>query len=65
MAKTHSSYAPAYRRQMVELVHSGRTPVELAREFECSASTTRPRWSSVVTYRRAGKGVGWGGETGR
>ena len=41
MAKTHSPYAPEYRRQMVELVRSGRTPGELAREFECSASAIR------------------------
>ena len=41
MAKTHSAYAPAYRRQMVELVRSGRPPGELAREFECSASAIR------------------------
>ena len=30
MRKTHSPYAPEYRRQMVELVRSGRTPGELA-----------------------------------
>ena len=41
MRKTHSPYAPEYRRQMVELVRSGRTPGELAREFECSASVIR------------------------
>ena len=41
MPKTHSPYAPEYRRQMVELVRSGRTPGELAREFECSASAIR------------------------
>ena len=29
------------RRQMVELVRAGRTPGELAREFECSASAIR------------------------
>ena len=34
-------YAPQYRRQMVELVRSGRTPGELSGEFECSASTSR------------------------
>ena len=33
--------APEYRRQMVELVHAGRTPGELARECECSAQTIR------------------------
>ena len=41
MAKTHPPYALAYRRQMVELVRSGRTPGELARELECSASAIR------------------------
>ena len=41
MPKTHSAYAPEYRRQMVELVRSGRTPGELAREFECSVSAIR------------------------
>ena len=41
MRKTHSPYAPEYRRQMVELVRSGRTPGELAREFECSVSVIR------------------------
>ena len=36
-------YAPEYRRQMVELVRAGRTPGELSREFECSASVVRNR----------------------
>ena len=41
MPKTHSTYAPEYRRQMVELVRAGRTPGELAREFEYSVSAIR------------------------
>ena len=41
MSKTHPPYAPEYRRQMVELVHAGRTPGELAREYECSAQAIR------------------------
>ena len=41
MPKTHPPYAPEYRRQMVELVRADRTPGELAREFECSASAIR------------------------
>ena len=41
MAKTNAAYAPEYRRQMVELVRTGRTPGERAREFECSASAIR------------------------
>ena len=32
-------YAPEFRRQMVELVRAGRTPEELAKEFEPSAQT--------------------------
>ena len=41
MAKTLPPYAPEYRRQMVELVRSGRSTGELAREFGCSAHTIR------------------------
>ena len=37
MAERHAPYAPEYRRQMVELVRTGRTPGELAREFGCSS----------------------------
>jgi transposase-like protein len=35
------SYPPEFRRQMVELVRSGRDPEQLAREFEPSARTIR------------------------
>lgn len=41
MAKKQRSYPPEYRHQLVELVRTGRTPGELAREFECSASAIR------------------------
>ena len=41
MSKKQPPYAPEYRRQMVELVRTGRTPGELAGEFECSASAIR------------------------
>ena len=34
-------YAPEFRRQMVELVRSGRAPEELAREFEPTAQAIR------------------------
>ena len=34
-------YAPEFRRQMVELVRAGRTPEELAKEFDPSAQTIR------------------------
>ena len=35
MAKTRPAYRPEFRRQMVELVHAGRSPEELAREWRC------------------------------
>ena len=41
MPKSHPPYPPEFRRQMVELVRAGRTPRELAREFECSDQTIR------------------------
>ena len=41
MPKTRPPYPPEFRRQMVELVRAGRTPCELAREFEPSHETIR------------------------
>ena len=41
MPKTHAPYAPEFRRQMVELVRSGRDPADLAGEFEPSAQAIR------------------------
>ena len=42
MAKQkHPRYAPELRRQLIELVRAGRTPEELAREFEPSAQAIR------------------------
>jgi len=41
MSRKRAPYSPEFRWQMVELVRSGRTPVELAREFEPVASTIR------------------------
>lgn len=37
MGWTPSAYPPEFRRQIVEPVRAGRTPEELAREFEPSA----------------------------
>ena len=37
MPKTRAADPPEFRRQMVELVRAGRTPEELAREFEPTA----------------------------
>lgn len=38
MSRYRPAYPPAFRRQMVDLVRSGRTPEELSREFEPSAA---------------------------
>jgi transposase len=39
MPRFRSAYPPEFRRQMVELVRSGRTPEELSREFEPTAQS--------------------------
>lgn len=41
MPKSRPPYAPEFRRQMVELVRSGRDPADLAREFEPSGQAIR------------------------
>jgi len=41
MPRTRPPYPPEFRRQMVELVQAGRSPEELAEEFEPSAQTIR------------------------
>ncbi|GLY74638.1 hypothetical protein Airi01_029050 [Actinoallomurus iriomotensis] len=46
-------YPPEFRRQMVELVRAGRTPEELAEEFEPTAQSIR-NWV-VQADRDAGR----------
>ena len=41
MPRTRARYPAEFRRQMVELARAGRTPEELAREFEPSAQAIR------------------------
>ena len=41
MSKTRAPYPPEFRQQIVELVRAGRSPEELAREFEPSAQAIR------------------------
>ena len=41
MPKTRAAYPPAFRQQMIELVRAGRSPEDLAREFEPTAQTVR------------------------
>ena len=56
MAKTRQPYAPEFRRHMVALVHAGRTPEELAAEFEPTAQSIR-NWVAQ-SARNAGRGDG-------
>ena len=56
MSKTRRAYAPEFRRQMAELVQAGRTPEELAHEFEPTAQTIR-NWVAQAG-RDAGRGDG-------
>ncbi len=41
MPKTRPAYAPEYRRRIVEFALAGRSPEDLAKEFEPSAPTIR------------------------
>jgi len=41
MPKSHRHYPPEFRRRMIELVRSGRTPEDLGRHFEPSAQSIR------------------------
>ena len=45
MGRTRRPYAAEFRRQMVELVRAGRSPEELAREFEPTGQSIR-NWLS-------------------
>jgi transposase len=56
MAKTRLPYAPEFRRQMVELVNAGRSPEELAREFEPTAQSIK-NWVAQAA-RNTGDGDG-------
>ena len=46
MPRTRSAYAPEFCRQMVDLVRAGRSPEELAKEFEPSSHSIR-HWVRV------------------
>lgn len=39
MTKTRAPYPAEFRQQIIELVHAGRTPAELSREFGCTAQS--------------------------
>jgi len=48
MSFKRAPYPQEFRRQLVELVRSGRTPEELSREFEPSAQSIR-NWVAAAT----------------
>jgi transposase len=56
MSKTRRAYPPEFRRQLVELVHAGRSPEQLAREFEPTAQSIR-NWVAL-SERTAGRDGG-------
>ncbi len=43
MPRTRPPYPPEFREQILQLVRAGRTPEELAEEYETSAATI-PSW---------------------
>ena len=53
MTKTRPPYTPEFRRQLVELVRAGRSPDELAKEFEPTAQSIR-NWAAQ-SERDAGR----------
>jgi len=53
MPRSHPPYPREFRKQLLELVRAGRTPEELAKEFEPTAETIR-NWVAQAD-RDAGK----------
>lgn len=51
MGKHHNPYAPEFRAQMVELVKAGRSPEELALEFEPTAQRRSLRPEARCRWR--------------
>ena len=56
MTKTRLPYAPEFQRQMVELVNTGRSPEELAREFEPMAQSIK-NWVAQAARNRGDGGL--------
>ncbi len=54
MRRARAPYSPEFRRQMVELVHAGRDPADLAREFEPSAESIRA-WVTLAARKEGGR----------
>ena len=51
MARTRRPYPPEFREQLVALVRAGRTPEEVAKEFEPTAQTIRNWVGQAATDR--------------
>ena len=60
MPKSKAPYPAQFRQQMVELVHAGRKPRELAKEFGCHADSINT-WVSQHGEAKAGVGRSAGG----
>jgi transposase len=54
MPKPHAPYAPEFRRRLLDLVRTGRTPESLSKEFKVSAQSIRNwvRQADLDTGRR-------------
>ena len=50
MPKSRPPYSPEFRQQIIELAQAGRTPDELAKEFEPSAQTIRSVLSTTLVF---------------
>jgi transposase len=53
----HYAYPAAFREQLVALVHAGRSPEELAKEFEPTAQTIR-NWAAQADRDRGTRSDG-------
>lgn len=54
MSKTRPPYSPEFRQKMIDLVRSGRSPEELAKQYEPSAISIR-NWVSKADDLKPGK----------
>jgi len=59
MPQSHPPYPAEFRKQMVELVRSGRTPESLAQEFEPTAQSILNWVAQVFGGDSAGSGHEW------
>ena len=63
MTKRLRRYSEEFRRQMIDLVRSGRTPEELSREFDPSAQAIR-NWVAAAESEDGASGDWSEGERG-